>query len=545
MCNNLKILICVFLLSVGSNTKVLSQSFCPNSDFSLNTFDNWIITHGNFNTCCNQLGPIWSRARIEDSLKVDWLADNALTNIPVGFTNSLRLGSPSSGAQADRAIYNLQVDENNARVELHFAVVFEDPFHATHLQPRFDIRVLNDLDSVISSTCGTYELVPDFWDDFFFISYNYPFHVVLYTQWITQSVDLTPFIGQNIQLEFTTRDCALSGHFGYAYLNFSCFPQPKLKLETCISDSIFLISAPPHFQNYLWSNGDTTQMAEFNLNQSNFVQVQLTSLVGCVTTIDTILSKIIVSANFTNSLFCDNDSTFFTDLSTSTAGAINKWQWDFGDNNSSNLQHPSHQWNNKVGHNVELQVQNDIGCKNDTIIFIKGLPSPNIDFNHQPDSTDILAPNFEFNSVNLDNQIIDFYHWNFAGLDTDTLQHTSFTFPDTGYYPVTLMAINNFDCRDSVTHTMAVSDIATIYIPNSFTPNNDGINDVFLILGLEIKSIDINIYSRFGELIFESNDILNSWDGKNTPQGVYVYRVAVVFTNNQQKIVNGTITLIR
>ncbi|NTE03468.1 T9SS type B sorting domain-containing protein [Agrobacterium tumefaciens] len=88
-----------------------------------------------------------------------------------------------------------------------------------------------------------------------------------------------------------------------------------------------------------------------------------------------------------------------------------------------------------------------------------------------------------------------------------------------------------------------------IYIPNAFTPNNDGKNDIFLIYGTTIASAKMSVFTQWGQLIYQSDNMANGWDGTfkgvNQPIGVYVYMVEVQFTDGTDTMKKGTVTLIR
>lgn len=88
-----------------------------------------------------------------------------------------------------------------------------------------------------------------------------------------------------------------------------------------------------------------------------------------------------------------------------------------------------------------------------------------------------------------------------------------------------------------------------LFVPNAFSPNGDGTNDIFLIKGASIKSFKIEIFNRWGELIFESTDIENSWDGTYrgvpVPEGVYAYMLNFRGFDNRLQVRQGNITLIR
>lgn len=88
-----------------------------------------------------------------------------------------------------------------------------------------------------------------------------------------------------------------------------------------------------------------------------------------------------------------------------------------------------------------------------------------------------------------------------------------------------------------------------LYIPNTFTPNNDGKNDYFLAYGNHVGKFRMRVYNQWGEFVFESQNILQGWDGtyrgRAQPTGVYVYYVDVTFNSGVSKTFKGTITLLR
>jgi gliding motility-associated-like protein len=97
-----------------------------------------------------------------------------------------------------------------------------------------------------------------------------------------------------------------------------------------------------------------------------------------------------------------------------------------------------------------------------------------------------------------------------------------------------------------------VTVVVVPYIPNAFTPNGDGLNDKFIILGIpyeQVTHFNLQIYDRWGQMIYTSNDIREGWDGtrngENCPEGVYVW--TIYYQDNKKKPVTnkGTITLIR
>ncbi len=100
----------------------------------------------------------------------------------------------------------------------------------------------------------------------------------------------------------------------------------------------------------------------------------------------------------------------------------------------------------------------------------------------------------------------------------------------------------------STSNTTEVVPYMSIYIPNSFTPNGDGLNDMFGAYGEAIKDFKMQVYNRWGQLIFESNNVTNQWDGthlgQKVPQGSYVYKVIAKGIVGKQTTKDGTVNLV-
>jgi large repetitive protein len=111
-----------------------------------------------------------------------------------------------------------------------------------------------------------------------------------------------------------------------------------------------------------------------------------------------------------------------------------------------------------------------------------------------------------------------------------------------GYY---LDMVSVIECHDSIPTELA----PVVFIPNVFSPNNDMSNDVFRLRGENISQVDIKVYDRWGDLVFATQDINESWTGRNKnkdcPTGVYYYMANISFTNGETIIKRGNVTLLR
>jgi gliding motility-associated-like protein len=141
------------------------------------------------------------------------------------------------------------------------------------------------------------------------------------------------------------------------------------------------------------------------------------------------------------------------------------------------------------------------------------------------------------------------YQWEFGDGNTSTLVNPNNTYDVPGTYYITLHAQNDIGCRDSITKPITIVPEFYVYIPNSFTPNGDGLNDFFAVSTVNVVDFEILIFDRWGELIFQSKDKRFQWDGKYNNEiiedGVYVYKVHYTSVNGDDVHNIGHVSLLR
>lgn len=100
----------------------------------------------------------------------------------------------------------------------------------------------------------------------------------------------------------------------------------------------------------------------------------------------------------------------------------------------------------------------------------------------------------------------------------------------------------------SMSNETVITPNLSVYVPNSFTPNGDGMNETFGAYSESVKAFNMEIYDRWGELVFESSNIENRWDGKfkghAAPQGSYVYKITAKSITGKQITKKGSVNLI-
>ena len=217
-------------------------------------------------------------------------------------------------------------------------------------------------------------------------------------------------------------------------------------------------------------------------------------------------------------------------------------------------------------HRIALRVVSEKGCdaflEHETRISV--LPRPIASFRMKEREVDKFNPMVEF--LNSSSNAVRWF-WDFGdGFTSDDFAPSHF-YINSGKYPVYQVAWNTFNCPDTAfspswsdprentkdrSWRLIVDPVTTLYIPNSFTPNGDGINDVWFIKGFnEGRSFELEVFNRWGELMFSSTDFDASWNGlmpnsnKYAPNTTYVYVLRYETSDGEEKETSGTFSLVR
>ena len=187
--------------------------------------------------------------------------------------------------------------------------------------------------------------------------------------------------------------------------------------------------------------------------------------------------------------------------------------------------------------------------------------NPVASFDLRPDV--VYVPDAELITFNYSSSATD-YIWDFGDNGTSTEEAPVYVYKIEGVYDVTLIARydhgNGIVCSDTLTRQVIAKQGGTTKVPNAFTPNTSGpsggqggngsFNDVFLPLVKGVEEFNMQIFDRWGNLIFESNNSTIGWDGYNAdgklmPAGVYVYKLTLRLSDGQRSTQIGDITMIR
>lgn len=249
---------------------------------------------------------------------------------------------------------------------------------------------------------------------------------------------------------------------------------------------------------------------------------------------------------------CHPHTPVFTDL---TEPPVQQRVWDFGDpessSNTATQQAIAHTFSAPGTYDISLQVTSAYGCVSDTVItqMVQVQEAPDASFTFSPVSADLFHPTITFTDQSSGN--VSHWSWDFGDGAQDSVQHPSHTYQDTGYFSVTLIAYTDAGCADLARRNVTINPIFTFYVPDSFTPNGDGLNDEFRPYGEGVRweTYEMKIFNRWGQMIFFSKNVERGWNGKmggaDVEVGIYVYHISIFDRNDRQLTYNGRVNLIR
>ena len=334
--------------------------------------------------------------------------------------------------------------------------------------------------------------------------------------------------------------------------------------SVCVGNTISFkdistIQSPDSIVAWYWEFGDGTNSSLQNPNhqylgntQSYSVKLTITSVHGCLNDTTILVSYLPVPAfNYGPQFFgyCEDETVVFYDSSVIVPPTtIVSWEWTFGCGHKAFIQNPSHFFDSAGSYTIKLKTTSSDGC-----VFYDSLlapliiyPKPIADFLTAPSIVSVFRPEVYF-----DNKTTGAvsYVWDFGDGTTATDDFPTHMFPNiVGYYTTVQYAYSAFGCVDSTSQTIYVKDEFTLYAPNAFTPDKD-FNKLFIVKGYEINDFHLKIFSRSGELIFETSDETEGWNGKhngkNCPIGVYIFVIQAKDNIGNSHYKKGHVTLIR
>ncbi len=425
---------------------------CTNIDFEQGTLNGWTTSTG-FNPLYNASGCCPTAGGAQAIVTGSGL--DGCGGFPVvapGGNFSVLLGNNSVGGVADRLEQTFLVSAANTNYSYAYAVVLQDPGHATADQPSFQIEMLDA--NGVQIPCTFYQVsagqgIPGFQN-----STNCP--GVIFKPWTTVSVDLSTYVGQNVTIRFTTYDCALGGHYGYAYIDGACSKFKISQTGILCTNSSTSLCAPSGYGTYSWNGPGVTNVATqcISVATPGVYSVQMTSITGCSSPlIDyTLTTNPAPTASFStaNNNGC-NAFVTFNNNSSNNGNPFTDY-WTFGDGDTSTQINPIHQYPAYGTYTVTLYVYAPNGCMDTavSVVTINPPPMPGMNYLGVCEGTA-----FQFTGTLSGNTQNAQWLWNFGNNNTSTLQNPTFTFSTWGSFPVSLSVTNN-GCTTTITQNVNV-----------------------------------------------------------------------------------------
>lgn len=332
-------------------------------------------------------------------------------------------------------------------------------------------------------------------------------------------------------------------------------------------------------KSWNWDFGDPMSVVDSSTSRNPAYKYTLAGLYRPVLTVvneygcvDTATNAVYVHnyphADFDYTVACINSRTTFYDESDSADAAIDQWWWKFKDTLNvlglAGIENPDFIFVETGDYEVELMVTNGNGCSDTTSKIITVNPKPTSAFsfieNYENEQGKLLFTN--------ESEGAKSYEWNF-GLGTASFEvDPVVTFPGNGTYEISLVALNEYDCPDTLTidYTLLYKGL---WIPNAFSPNNPNAEvRLFKPVGTNLQYYTIEVYDTWGNLLWTSNEIDESgapsegwngvFNGNLLPQDTYMWKASAVFkdgtiwngknvgdTRNIPEGTYGTVHLIR
>lgn len=229
-----------------------------------------------------------------------------------------------------------------------------------------------------------------------------------------------------------------------------------------------------------------------------------------------------------DTLACAEHEVSFKNKSSSVA-ALN-YYWQFGDGSSSNEQTPRHSYASQGSYTVSLKVSTDIGCADSytlpRAVVVYTIPSSI--FSVTPKDTSIYYPHVQIWLSNYNGGTCNLNWGDGTETSCNAYQH-SYSAP--GTYSITQRITNNIGCYNDHTEIVVIRDVFSVFVPNAFSPNGDGLNDVFLPITQAVSHYNFMVFDRWGKKVFESSDPQVGWDGyyngSACMKGVYAYTLSL------------------
>jgi gliding motility-associated-like protein len=294
---------------------------------------------------------------------------------------------------------------------------------------------------------------------------------------------------------------------------------------------------------YVWDSGESSNTIKDTILSDKSYDVTVydncgDSIKGNIS-VDLDYAAFAVSA-FNDTIICSGDTAFLYSLASGGVQPYN-YVWETADLTATTL------YDGLVSKFVIVTATDSCGIIPATDSVFVTVQKPTAEF-------DIIAPVPEileiiyFENASLGNSLT--YNWDLGNGQLSNLEDEEATYLFDSIYTISLMVEDDLGCRDAILKQIKIDPPLYYYLPNSFTPDGNGVNDEFVGKGIGIETFEMVIYDRWGIELFSTQNFRTSWDGRSksgkyVPLGVYVYRVFIIGESGEEIEKIGKVTLLR
>ncbi len=341
-----------------------------------------------------------------------------------------------------------------------------------------------------------------------------------------------------------------------ANINLTFFPLPTVTATSgtiCAGQTTSLTASGAN--TYIWQPGNITGPTyPFSGSTSQNITVIGTAN-GCSNSANT---AVLVNPNPVSTINVGNAKGCVPTCVTFTAGSsssIQSYNWILNGAGITGSVNGAYCFDESASYTLGLTVMDGNGCTSTVVpVTIDIYPQPVADFNHAPIKPIVNQDPFvTFTDASWNATIVS-WNWYFM----NTAQHTSieqnptFSYTEPGTYPVVLVVKSDKGCTDTLIRPLVVGEDFGLYVPNAFTPNGDGLNDIFQPKGFGVVKYEIFMFDRWGEKVFATKEFTEGWDGsfqgrgtKSCEEGTYTWLIQCTDVFGKSHELKGHVTLMK
>jgi len=346
-------------------------------------------------------------------------------------------------------------------------------------------------------------------------------------------------------------------------LEITVFPQPQLSFTATPmvayypETTINITNNSPGMSSYLWDFGDGDTSTDENPGSHTYddcgeyiISMFAENTFTCQNTYE---DTILITTHQPQAYFqvdTTQHCTPFTFNFENQSTFIDTFEWVLDDGTIRYENDFSLFFEEPGTYNIQLNAYGYCNTSDSYDTLITVFQTPEVDFEVLPDT--VMLPDQPIRCFNHSSDDSELFFWEFGDGGTSNEEDPVYQYTSEGSYQITLTVISVNKCTDSLTLATEVIVLpeGDALFPNAFTPNGDGENDIFKPeIHHSVKSFKMEIYNRWGELVFYTEDIETGWtgyfDGKLSIQDVYVWRAEGIYLNGTPFIFAGSITLLR